>query len=208
MARARDQPGNPLYPTLHQMEANGLLTSTWEVVDGRPRRVYRASKGGHAHLVQAHHVLRELRTRWRSRAMMPNERVTRRGGRPSRRGGQRAAGCAGVWAAPLRWTAHAALPPASAPDLRVRATMRRLSPNAAIPAVGVEGDESAGGRHGGRPAPESRPRTRCSRTSRTRRFEGTPGEQWRPRSVASSGCPPRLRPPVEQVCHNAAGAWH
>lgn len=32
-----------LYPTLHRMEADGLLTSRAEVVGGRTRRVYRAT---------------------------------------------------------------------------------------------------------------------------------------------------------------------
>ncbi|MFQ4149786.1 PadR family transcriptional regulator [Arthrobacter sp. LAPM80] len=35
-----------LYPTLHRMEEEGLLLSRPEVVGGRPRRVYRATKAG------------------------------------------------------------------------------------------------------------------------------------------------------------------
>ena len=38
----RISPGT-LYPTLHRLEADGLLSSTQHVVDGRTRRVYRAT---------------------------------------------------------------------------------------------------------------------------------------------------------------------
>lgn len=37
----RVSPGT-LYPTLHRLEADGLLVSEQRVVDGRARRVYRA----------------------------------------------------------------------------------------------------------------------------------------------------------------------
>jgi DNA-binding PadR family transcriptional regulator len=52
-------PGS-LYPTLHQMEAEGLLTSRAVVVDGRRRRVYAATPGGNRALEEAKQQLREL----------------------------------------------------------------------------------------------------------------------------------------------------
>jgi PadR family transcriptional regulator, regulatory protein PadR len=35
-----------LYPVLHKLEKEGLIQSQWEVVNGRRRRVYRASPAG------------------------------------------------------------------------------------------------------------------------------------------------------------------
>ncbi|MGW0083679.1 PadR family transcriptional regulator [Streptomyces sp. NPDC003393] len=35
-----------LYPTLHRLEADGLLVSEQQVVDGRVRRVYTATEAG------------------------------------------------------------------------------------------------------------------------------------------------------------------
>jgi DNA-binding PadR family transcriptional regulator len=55
----RISPGT-LYPLLHRMEAEGLLTSTRVVVEGRPRRVYRATAGGRRALRDTKKVLREL----------------------------------------------------------------------------------------------------------------------------------------------------
>ncbi|MGH9229985.1 MAG: PadR family transcriptional regulator [Acidimicrobiales bacterium] len=55
----RISPGT-LYPTLHRMEADGLLVSRREVVDGRTRRVYRATKQGRAVLSETRAALREL----------------------------------------------------------------------------------------------------------------------------------------------------
>ncbi len=49
-----------LYPTLHRLEADGLLTSRHEVVDGRTRRVYQATEAGRAALADDRRVLREL----------------------------------------------------------------------------------------------------------------------------------------------------
>ena len=49
-----------LYPTLHRLEADGLLTSRHEVVDGRTRRVYLATAAGRAALAEDRRVLREL----------------------------------------------------------------------------------------------------------------------------------------------------
>ena len=49
-----------LYPTLHRMEQEGLLTSRQVVVDGRARRVYRATRSGRAALHDMKRALREL----------------------------------------------------------------------------------------------------------------------------------------------------
>ncbi|MBV9351303.1 MAG: helix-turn-helix transcriptional regulator [Mycobacterium sp.] len=49
-----------LYPTLHRLEADGLLISRREVVDGRTRRVYQATSAGRAALAEDRRVLREL----------------------------------------------------------------------------------------------------------------------------------------------------
>lgn len=35
-----------IYPALHRLETSGLLSSRWEVVDGRRRRVYALSTKG------------------------------------------------------------------------------------------------------------------------------------------------------------------
>jgi DNA-binding PadR family transcriptional regulator len=55
----RISPGT-LYPTLHRMEAEGLLSSRAEVVDGRRRRRYRATAQGRRTLTDARQALREL----------------------------------------------------------------------------------------------------------------------------------------------------
>jgi PadR family transcriptional regulator PadR len=39
-------PEGTLYPLLRRLESMALLTSNWEVVDGRPRRYYRTSSAG------------------------------------------------------------------------------------------------------------------------------------------------------------------
>ena len=49
-----------LYPTLHRMEEEGLLLSRPEVVSGRPRRVYRATKAGLDALVEGRRSVAEL----------------------------------------------------------------------------------------------------------------------------------------------------
>lgn len=49
-----------LYPTLHRLEADGLLVSQRHVVDGRVRRVYRATRTGRAALTRDRRALREL----------------------------------------------------------------------------------------------------------------------------------------------------
>ncbi|MGA5503959.1 PadR family transcriptional regulator [Streptomyces umbrinus] len=55
----RVSPGT-LYPTLHRLEADGLLTSEQRVVDGRTRRVYRATKAGREALAEDRRALAEL----------------------------------------------------------------------------------------------------------------------------------------------------
>ena len=49
-----------LYPTLHKMEAEGLLRSSQEVVDGRTRRSYVATARGRRVLESTKRQLREL----------------------------------------------------------------------------------------------------------------------------------------------------
>lgn len=49
-----------LYPTLHAMEREGLLRSRRRVVDGRARRVYRATPAGRRALRETKGALREL----------------------------------------------------------------------------------------------------------------------------------------------------
>ena len=49
-----------LYPTLHRLESEGLLTSQQRVVDGRIRRVYRATPSGKRALRQDRKALEEL----------------------------------------------------------------------------------------------------------------------------------------------------
>ncbi|MFE3382463.1 helix-turn-helix transcriptional regulator [Streptomyces anulatus] len=49
MSAAPVGPGTEIgtrYPTLHRLEADGLLVSEQRVVDGRTRRVYRATEAG------------------------------------------------------------------------------------------------------------------------------------------------------------------
>jgi DNA-binding PadR family transcriptional regulator len=41
-----------LYPVLHRLEAEGLLTSSWSDASGRRRRVYRLTRRGHASLAR------------------------------------------------------------------------------------------------------------------------------------------------------------
>lgn len=55
----RISPGT-LYPTLHRLEADGLLTSRQHVVDGRIRRLYKATEAGRAALAQDRAALAEL----------------------------------------------------------------------------------------------------------------------------------------------------
>ncbi|MEW2360197.1 PadR family transcriptional regulator [Spirillospora sp. NPDC029432] len=55
----RISPGT-LYPTLHRLEADGLLVSEQRVVEGRMRRVYAATEAGRAALAEDRAALREL----------------------------------------------------------------------------------------------------------------------------------------------------
>lgn len=45
-AGAFDLPEGTVYPALHRLEQAGLLDSTWEVVAGRRRRIYRITAVG------------------------------------------------------------------------------------------------------------------------------------------------------------------
>lgn len=49
-----------LYPTLHRLEREGLLSSRSEVVAGRTRRLYRITPDGRKTLRRARQALREL----------------------------------------------------------------------------------------------------------------------------------------------------
>lgn len=49
-----------LYPTLHRLEADGLLSSKPRVVDGRARRVYRVTAAGKRALREDRKALQEL----------------------------------------------------------------------------------------------------------------------------------------------------
>ena len=55
----RISPGT-LYPALHRMEAEGLLISRDELVEGRRRRRYRATEQGRRVLADTRRALREL----------------------------------------------------------------------------------------------------------------------------------------------------
>ena len=55
----RISPGS-LYPTLHKMEREGLITSSPRVVDGRARRSYVATAKGRRTLEATKRQLREL----------------------------------------------------------------------------------------------------------------------------------------------------
>ncbi|MBW1596170.1 PadR family transcriptional regulator [Streptomyces sp. JJ38] len=55
----RISPGT-LYPTLHRLEAAGLLVSEQRVVGGRARRVYRATAAGERALEEDRRALAEL----------------------------------------------------------------------------------------------------------------------------------------------------
>lgn len=49
-----------LYPTLHRMEADGLLASEKRTVNGRVLRLYRATAAGGAALTEGRRAVREL----------------------------------------------------------------------------------------------------------------------------------------------------
>lgn len=45
-----DLPEGTIYPALHRLEGNGLLSSSWAEADGRRRRVYALTQAGAAAL--------------------------------------------------------------------------------------------------------------------------------------------------------------
>jgi DNA-binding PadR family transcriptional regulator len=45
-----DLPTGTVYPALHRLEASGLITGSWSVVDGRRRRTYRLTAAGQRRL--------------------------------------------------------------------------------------------------------------------------------------------------------------
>jgi PadR family transcriptional regulator PadR len=47
---AFDLPEGTIYPALHRLEANGWLSSSWVMVDGRRRRVYTLTGDGRQQL--------------------------------------------------------------------------------------------------------------------------------------------------------------
>lgn len=47
-----DLPEGTVYPALHRLEADGLLTSSWATANGRKRRVYRLTRRGRTALGQ------------------------------------------------------------------------------------------------------------------------------------------------------------
>ena len=49
---AFELPEGTVYPALHRLDGAGLLASTWEVVNGRRRRVYRVTAAGQEALAQ------------------------------------------------------------------------------------------------------------------------------------------------------------
>jgi PadR family transcriptional regulator PadR len=53
-----DLPTGTVYPALHRLEAAGLVTGTWSLVDGRRRRSYRLTPAGQRRLAAD-------RDRWR-----------------------------------------------------------------------------------------------------------------------------------------------
>lgn len=58
-AGAFDLPEGTVYPALHRLERDGLLTSRWQRVGGRRRRVYEVTRRGHAQLA-------DRRVEWKS----------------------------------------------------------------------------------------------------------------------------------------------
>lgn len=54
---AFDLPEGTVYPALHRLEAAGLAASSWDVVEGRRRRVYALTGAGRA-------ALEEQRQEW------------------------------------------------------------------------------------------------------------------------------------------------
>ena len=57
---AFDLPEGTLYPALHRLEADRLLSSRWSQVNGRRRRVYALTKKGQRALTNRHHEWMEF----------------------------------------------------------------------------------------------------------------------------------------------------
>jgi PadR family transcriptional regulator PadR len=55
---AFELPEGTIYPALHRLERNGLLTSGWSSVGGRRRRVYRLTRRGRTKLEARRHEWR------------------------------------------------------------------------------------------------------------------------------------------------------
>jgi len=55
-----DLPTGTVYPALHRLEADGLITGSWSVVDGRRRRTYQLTAAGHRRLVDDRAAWREF----------------------------------------------------------------------------------------------------------------------------------------------------
>jgi PadR family transcriptional regulator, regulatory protein PadR len=51
-AGAFDLPEGTVYPALHRLDAAGLLDSSWDVVAGRKRRIYRLTAAGETALAR------------------------------------------------------------------------------------------------------------------------------------------------------------
>jgi DNA-binding PadR family transcriptional regulator len=49
---AFDLPEGTVYPVLHRLEAEGLLSSTWSTASGRKRRVYKLTRRGQSSLAR------------------------------------------------------------------------------------------------------------------------------------------------------------
>lgn len=49
-----------LYPLLHRLEAQGLCTSSEQIIDGRVRRYYEVNDEGRAYLTMARHQLADI----------------------------------------------------------------------------------------------------------------------------------------------------
>ena len=49
-----DLPEGTVYPSLHKLERQGLISSEWEVVGGRRRRIYRLTAQGRTALDREH----------------------------------------------------------------------------------------------------------------------------------------------------------
>jgi PadR family transcriptional regulator, regulatory protein PadR len=55
-----DLPEGTIYPALHKLERDGLVASSWSIVDGRKRRVYALTTAGRASLAEQKHAWRKF----------------------------------------------------------------------------------------------------------------------------------------------------